>query len=657
MPEIARLLLVAAALVPLAACAALLLVRWRWLRARAGGLAAGAAGLAFCCAATVCLLSLAGRVTLPVDIDFFRWAALPGPVPLEIRFGVQADPLVLAFLVATFLTTALILLHAGRQGSEVSVSPSFFAAVLALQFAAAMLFLADGFLQLLFWWEAAGLALWHLSHFRSARATSVGAARKLMLIGRIADIGFIMAVLLIWLSFGTLHFSAVFDPLRIAELVDRNPAMPGVIGLGLFAGVVGRCAQFPLFTWLQDAPLRPTVVNALVHGGLLMPAGVYVMLRAAPFFADAPTVCLLIGLAGAMTALLTAAVAAGQDPVERVCAFGSAHSYGLIFAALGAGLMLSLPLVIWSLAAHLLGVSLLFLTADEFSLDTADSESRHWRNRQGNSHWLTFGFVAGALVLCGLPLEWIGAGPLTALWNAAESSATGSESLYGSDTAGMAELVFWIAVLSQGVLVFALTRQFFTTVRGSDGTSQRGGSPSCSGQYRTAAAVLTAGLLLLLAIPAAMQLSPSVRANVSELNGWTALLPTAVSPNAFVAVVQCIFLPLGGVIAWMLFAVPSARPERLARTFGPFVRLSRNRFYLDEMYFLGVNVPTRAVGQLCRFFEWFLIDAVLFGSLVRLPLLAARALRPLQNGLVQFYALAMTLAATVLILVLLFLQG
>jgi NADH:ubiquinone oxidoreductase subunit 5 (subunit L)/multisubunit Na+/H+ antiporter MnhA subunit len=112
-----------------------------------------------------------------------------------------------------------------------------------------------------------------------------------------------------------------------------------------------------------------------------------------------------------------------------------------------------------------------------------------------------------------------------------------------------------------------------------------------------------------------------------------------------------------GLAAVMYGSGTSSLPARMNALAGPLADLSRNKFYLDEVYAALLVWPLSGLASLSRFLDWGLIDGLLVGGLGKLPALAGRLPRPIQNGLVQFYALAMTLALGVLLWVLLTKQG
>ena len=97
---------------------------------------------------------------------------------------------------------------------------------------------------------------------------------------RVGDFGFLVAVFLIFWTFGTVEYSEVFG--KIPGLAESGVLTTGIataITLLLFVGAVGKSAQIPLYVWLPDAMEGPTPVSALIHAATMVTAGVYMVAR------------------------------------------------------------------------------------------------------------------------------------------------------------------------------------------------------------------------------------------------------------------------------------------------------------------------------------------------------------------------------------------
>lgn len=192
--------------------------------------------------------------------------------------------------------------------------------------------LADNLMQAFIGWELVGVSSFFLIGFYTERHSASTAANKAFIMNRIGDAGFLIGLGTAWAQFGT------FD---IQELITRvtqpgvDPFWITVMGLGIFAGCVGKSAQVPLHTWLPDAMEGPTPVSALIHAATMVAAGVYLVGRVFPLFnAD---VLLVIAYVGAITLFLSAIVATVQNDIKRVLAYSTCSQLGYMMLALGIG--------------------------------------------------------------------------------------------------------------------------------------------------------------------------------------------------------------------------------------------------------------------------------------------------------------------------------
>ena len=165
-----------------------------------------------------------------------------------------------------------------------------------------MLVLAGNFLLMFVFWEAVGLCSYLLIGFWFQKPSAAAAAKKAFVVNRIGDFGFILGVFLIWTTFGTVDFEALFgSPDLIREIATQDPAIFTTICFLLFVGAIGKSAQFPLHVWLPDAMEGPTPVSALIHAATMVTAGVYLVARCTPFFVLAPTAQMFVAGIGAVS--------------------------------------------------------------------------------------------------------------------------------------------------------------------------------------------------------------------------------------------------------------------------------------------------------------------------------------------------------------------
>ncbi len=212
----------------------------------------------------------------------FTWIPA-GDFVVDVGFFV--DNLTACLLIV--VTTIGLLVHVYSIG-YMSHDPGywrFFAYLNLFMFSMLLLVLASNFLVVFVAWELVGLSSYLLIGFWYRKRSAALAAKKAFIVNRVGDVGFALGIMLIFTTLGTLDIQAVLE--RIGEV---EPVVVATIALLIFAGAMGKSAQFPLHVWLPDAMEGPTPVSALIHAATMVNAGVYLVLRSNPIFASAPGV-------------------------------------------------------------------------------------------------------------------------------------------------------------------------------------------------------------------------------------------------------------------------------------------------------------------------------------------------------------------------------
>ena len=148
------------------------------------------------------------------------------------------------------------------------------------------LVLADNLFMLFIFWELVGLSSYLLIGFWFHKPSAAAAAKKAFIVTRIGDLGLLAAILLIGRAAGPLPSTKIHELALTGVLSSTTITL---FGLGIFAGAVGKSAQFPLHVWLPDAMEGPTPVSALIHAATMVAAGVYLMARFFPISTSPPT--------------------------------------------------------------------------------------------------------------------------------------------------------------------------------------------------------------------------------------------------------------------------------------------------------------------------------------------------------------------------------
>ena len=229
---------------------------------------------------TTCLTALAlARVARrpgragddPTRVSLATWIAVDG---LRLDWACARIRCPALMLVVVNAISALVHLYANGYMAEDPHRPRFFAFLSLFTFSMLLLVSADNFLQLFCGWEGVGLSSYLLIGFWYERSTANAAAIKAFLMNRIGDVGLVLALAAIALTFKSLTFDAVFDGAADAGSATLLglPALE-VIGVLLLIGAMGKSAQIGLHTWLADAMEGPTPVSRAAarrhhgHGG------------------------------------------------------------------------------------------------------------------------------------------------------------------------------------------------------------------------------------------------------------------------------------------------------------------------------------------------------------------------------------------------------
>ncbi|MDY0116215.1 MAG: NADH-quinone oxidoreductase subunit L [Sulfurimonadaceae bacterium] len=287
-----------------------------------------------------------------VHVEMMTWMAAGN---LYIPFGFLVDSVsVTMMMVVTIVSTVVHFYSIGYMDHDKSFN-RFFSWLSAFVFSMMVLVMSDNFAGLFIGWEGVGLCSWALIGFWYHKESATWAANEAFIMNRIADLGMLVGIFLIYWSTGTLQYHEAFAAMASLE-VDALVW----IGIFLFVGAMGKSAQFPLHTWLADAMEGPTPVSALIHAATMVTAGVYLVVRASPLYDLIPEIGLFIAGLGAFVALFAASMALVNRDMKRIIAYSTLSQLGYMFVAAGLG---AYWVALFHLMAHAFFKALLFLGA------------------------------------------------------------------------------------------------------------------------------------------------------------------------------------------------------------------------------------------------------------------------------------------------------
>ena len=321
---------------------------------------------------------------------------------LQVHAALYVDPL--AMTMVLFITGISSLIHLYSIGYMKGDKdyPKFFLYMNLFVASMLILVLGSNLLVTFVGWEGVGTCSYWLVAFWFTRDSAASAGKKAFVYNRIGDVGFLLAIFLVYDKVHSLDYQVIFD--RIGEIGSANIT---AICLLLLVGVMGKSAQIPLFPWLADAMEGPTPVSALIHAATMVTAGVYLLCRVSPLLHASPDASLTIAIVGAATAFVAATIACAQQDIKKVLAYSTVSQLGYMFLAIGCG---AYTAAIFLMVAHAFFKGLLFLGAGSVIHGLHDEQDL---KRMGNLRAylpITFiTFAIGWLCIAAVP-------PLSGFW-------------------------------------------------------------------------------------------------------------------------------------------------------------------------------------------------------------------------------------------------
>jgi NADH-quinone oxidoreductase subunit L len=515
-------------------------------------------------------------------------------------------------------------------------------------FTAAMLGLVmvDSILIVYFFWELVGLGSYLLIGFWFHKKSAGDAAKKAFLTTRLGDVGFLIGILLIWTETNTFNIPLIQDLAQTGALSD------GVItlfALCVFAGAVGKSAQFPLHVWLPDAMEGPTPVSALIHAATMVAAGVYLVARMFPVFQASDEALKTVAYVGGFTAVFAASMGIVMTDIKRVLAYSTLSQLGYMMLALGLGGYIA---AIFHLFTHAFFKALLFLGSGSVNHATGTFDMRKMGGLRKFMPITYATFLIGSLSLAGIF-------PFAGFWSKDEILGTS----WAED-----KLLFAVAMAVVFMTAFYTFRAVFMTFEGDykGGEESEHGAHDAHGSGKPHESPIVMALpLIILAVPAAA--AGFVNIPTDAARGLAHLLEGALPESSAEALHHEEFnlaiaalssaLAIGGIgFAYVVYVTKTVPAEQLQKMWGPVHTLVARKYYMDELYeqIIVRNILYRGV---CYGLQWFDTNVVDFtvNGVAKATSWAGDRLRWVQSGSFQAYGtvgFAGLLVATFLMLVL-----
>jgi NADH-quinone oxidoreductase subunit L len=565
---------------------------------------------------------------------------------LSIDVALRIDGLSAIMLVV--VTSVSLLVQVYSQGyMEGDTGYSRYFAYMSL-FTAAMLglLMMDSIIMVYVFWELVGLGSYLLIGFWFQKKSAADAAKKAFLTTRLGDIGFLLAILLIWSKTNTFNIPLIQEMAQHGQLSD---AVLTLFALGIFAGAVGKSAQFPLHVWLPDAMEGPTPVSALIHAATMVAAGVYLVARMYPVFQVSDEALKTVAYVGGFTAIFAASIGIVMTDIKRVLAYSTISQLGYMMLALGTGGYIA---AIFHLFTHAFFKALLFLGSGSVNHASGTFDMRKMGGLKKYMPITYATFVVGSLSLAGVV-------PFAGFWSKDEILGAA----WHDD-----KILFAVAMAVVFMTAFYSFRAIFLTFHGD----YKGGEPPEHGAHDTPAGAphespwIMVLPLLILAVPAALAGFVNFPSHGTE--ALAHLLESALPESSAQALhhqgfnwgiaISSSVLALAGIgLAYAVYQAKTISAESLQKMWGPVHTLVARKYYMDDLY-EGLIVREGLYNFTTRIGQWIetnIVDGAVNGA----GAVARRTgdgLRWVQSGSVQAYGavgFAGLVAASFLMLVLL----
>jgi len=538
-------------------------------------------------------------------------------VSVHADIGILLDPLTAVMLI--IVTTISLLVQVYSQGymAEDPGYSRYFAFMSLFTMSMLGLVLANNFLQLYIFWELVGLCSYLLIGFWYRRPEAAAAAKKAFITTRLGDLGFLVGILLLYTRTGTFDFAGVEKDVAAGSLVGVDLTIAMVL---VFAGAVGKSAQFPLHVWLPDAMEGPTPVSALIHAATMVAAGVYLVARAFPLFSAAPESLTVVAYIGGFTALFAATMGLVMRDIKRVLAYSTISQLGYMMLGLGVG---SQAAGIFHLFNHAFFKAMLFLAAG-CVIHAANEQDMFKLGGFGSSMKVTAAaFLIGGLSLAGFPL-------FSGFWSKDEVLTA---VFYAEEVPGH-YVLFAMGLGTAFLTAFYIFRAFFLTFTGS----YRGPASHGETHFHLPGAVMNVPLLVLM-VPAVL----SGFLGSPLLGNWFGAFLTGEAhseADLMLMAVSSVVAILGIGLAWALYVARIWSVETITNAVRPAYKLLYNKYYMDDIYGALVERGVLGLSSLFARFDRSGIDGVVNG-VARGTAALGRALSRTETGIVPNYGLAL----------------
>jgi len=589
-------------------------------------IASGSIGLSFVLS-IIAFIQLQSAESRVINVDYYKWVVSG---MLDVPMGFWLDSLSSLYILV--ITGVGFLIHVYSIGymHEDEGFSRYFSYLNLFVFFMLMLVLGNSYVTMFVGWEGVGLCSYLLIGFWFKNHAYNDAAKKAFIMNRIGDLGFILGMALLLITYGSLNYADLNKPGAITYTSATT-----AIALLLFLGATGKSAQIPLYTWLPDAMAGPTPVSALIHAATMVTAGIYMVVRANAIYSLSETASLVVGIVGGVTAFWAAIIATLQFDIKKILAYSTVSQLGLMFLGLGANAYSS---SVFHVITHAFFKALLFLGAG--SVIHAMGGEQDIRKMGGLSKKIPTTYLTmliATIAISGIP-------PFSGFFSKDEILAHVYEYNKG---------LWALGVIASMLTAFYMFRMLFLTFWGYF----RGGSELYKHLHESPS-VMTIPLMILavLSVIGGLLGLPEL---IGAKNWIGHYLDNVILIKTYLGLSHSTEWMLMGIavagavasiyFAYQLFVINEVLPVEDEAELKWWQKIVYHKFYVDELYDFIIRRPIDFLGKVVdKFFEKMVFNGI-NDSISSITLFLGEWIRKIHIGNIAYYIIAMTISIIVIL--------
>jgi NADH-quinone oxidoreductase subunit L len=542
---------------------------------------------------------------------------------LSIDMGILLDPIsVMMLVVVTFVSLMVHIYSLAYMRGEERFA-TYYAFLGLFTFSMLGLVMSSNLFQIYIFWELVGVSSFLLIGYYYNRPSAVAAAKKAFIVTRFADLGFLIGILVLSNTAGTLDFNTL-----VARLTSPGSSYvaeaSGFLGLSaitwglalVFIGGAGKSAMFPLHIWLPDAMEGPTPVSALIHAATMVVAGVFLVARLFPVFSITSTAVLeVVGWVGVISAVVAAMIACTQTDVKRILAYSTMSQIGFMMFALGVSGYggeegLGFTASMFHLFTHAMFKALLFLGAGALIHFVHSNDMRDMGGLRKLMPVTHITFLIACLAISGMP-------PFAGFFSKEEILLAAYENN---------QPVYWVALLTSGLTAFYMFRLYFSVFWNKPSNARMEGHGEGGFSMMMPLVVLAIGAALAGFIPFSQFVTSNGVKRETHFHLLFSILPVAIGLLAI-------------LLAMWMYKKQNERPAKFSASIHGLYKTAYNKFYIDEIWlFITKKVFFNLIGRPAAWFDKNVVDG-LVNFTGNYTAAISEGIKKMQSGKIQQYAI------------------